>query len=153
MIFKEIDNMKDVEDICHYFSETENRLYIYSPKDFMKWSQQYLQITVTEDAIKEIEEVKLGDEKYLGDKANRQYSLTWTELDRLPQIEYKKIDQIRKIFDNEMDKNPEMTEEEANQMLLRIDEYTVNRHTLRIRFPSKKDHFEWEYDQKIRHTL
>jgi len=137
------------ELIQEFFSETNNILYIYSPKDFMKWSQQYLKITIAEDAIREIEEVKSGDEKYFGDKASKSYSFTWSEVDRLPQSEYDKMEKLRKIFAKKLNENPEMTEEEANLLLLELDRNTVNNHSIKIRFSDKEDDFGWDIYQKF----
>lgn len=121
------------ELIQEFFSETQKNFYIYSPKDFMRWSQKYLDITVAEEAIREIEEVKSGDEKYFGDRASKSFSFTWSEIDPLPQAEYEKMEKLRKNLDKALDEDPDMTEDEANLLLSKIDNDTVKKYNIRIK--------------------
>lgn len=55
------------ELIQEFFIETGSRMYIYSPKDFISLAKKYLHFAIDDSALKEIEEVKKGDEKYLND--------------------------------------------------------------------------------------
>ena len=99
----------------------------------MRWSQKYLDITVAEEAIREIEEVKSGDEKYFGDRASKSFSFTWSEIDPLPQAEYEKMEKLRKNLDKALDEDPDMTEDEANLLLSKIDNDTVKKYNIRIK--------------------
>ncbi len=55
-------------------------------------------------------------------------------MDSLPKSEYEKIEKLGRFIDKELDENPEMTEEDANSLILKIDSDTVNKHGIRIKF-------------------
>jgi len=60
-------------------------------------------------------------------------------------IKWKITQNLRK----KLNENPEMTEEEANLLLLELDRNTVNNHSIKIRFSDKEDDFGWDIYQKF----
>ena len=125
------------ELIQEFFSETGKMLYIYSPKDFMKWSQNYLKITVAETAIKEIEDVKRGDEKFFRDWPNKSIIIRTELFDDFSSSEEDRIDELSQRILEEVYKKPDMTEEEANSFALDFLGDIAKKGNLKIIFDNK----------------
>jgi len=98
----------------------------------MKWAQKYLKVEVAPEAIEEIEKVKQEDEKYFRDSPNRSFFLKWTEVDRIPESDQNKIQEIWQKINEKLQKNPNMTEEEANVLASENAGDIVSKYNIRI---------------------
>jgi hypothetical protein len=127
------------ELIQEFFLETGNLIYIYSPKNFMKRAQEFLKLTIAQDAIKEIEDVKEWDEKHFGDLTNKKLVFSFEEIDPIPKSEYEKIGKLREYIHQTFFANPKMTEDEANQLAFKFDKETVLKHNIRIIIENVKE--------------